>query len=248
MDFVKKYAYIFLGVVCVLALGGLFLLTRNQPTGVVDAGKSLIPGTEVHAQEPGLERGLDTTISEPDPTPEPEPEPIIEPEPTLEPEHLEPTMVTVHIVGAVRYPGVYEVPYGSRLNYVLQKAGGYSEDADQGQINLSAFVQDAMQIRIPAIGEEAQEPIVAGHPEGQVQQAQPGQQAQPASEISNLVNINLANLTELQTLQGIGPVIAQNIIDHREVHGGFNNIEELLNVNRIGPSTFESIRNRVTVD
>ena len=213
-------------------------MSRDRPSGVVEGGQPMIPIAEARAQEPYQ------SIEE-DQTPIPEPEPTSEPELTPEPEPAEPTMVMVHMVGAVRYPGVFEVPYGSRINYVLQLAGGYSEDADQGQINLSAFVQDAMQIRIPAIGEEAQEPTVAGY---SGEQAHTQQQAQSSQDPSGLVNINLASLAELQTLQGIGPVIAQNIIDHREAHGGFNSIDELLNVNRIGPATFENIRDRVTVD
>ena len=213
MKFFKGYAYIILGVACVLALGGLYLAGRDRPTGVVDTGQPIVaapvsPG-EAAAQTP-------EEISEPD-APEAE------------------TSIMVHIVGAVRSPGVYEVPQGSRVNDVLLLAGGHTEDADLSLINLAAFVQDAMQIRIPVIGEEPQTQAADG-------------QNQSATTADGRVNINLANLTELQTLPGIGPVIAQNIIDFREANGGFNSIDELLNVSRIGDATLERLRDMVTIN
>ena len=213
MEFLKKYAYVILGIVCVLALGGLFIFNNNRPAGVINTGQSIVSSSPAPA----------------DVTPQPPPD-IQEPSP-------EPTTITVHIVGAVYYPDVYNVPYGSRINDVLQLAGGHTSDADLSLINLAAFVHDAMQIRIPAIGDEHQEILQA--------QDQPGQTAITSD---GRININLANLTELQTLPGIGPVIAQNIIDFREANNGFNTIEELLNVTRIGQTTFENIRDNVTVN
>jgi len=222
MEFIRKYAYIILGIVCVLALGGLYMVGRTRPAGVMEAGPPLVPPAEVQAAE-----------APPDTQPE-----IAEAPPTPEPE---PTMIMVHIVGAVHSPGVFEVPYGSRVNDVLQLAGGYTEDADLALINLAAFVQDAMQIRIPAIGEEPE--IIEGGSPGQQ-----NQQNQSATTADGRININLANLTELQTLPGIGPVRAQSIIDLREASGGFNSIDELLNVSGIGQAVFENIRDRVAVD
>jgi len=231
VEFIKKHAYIILGAMCVLALGGLYLISRNRPARIVDAGSPLVP------------RALADEPSENPPTVQDTADPPVAPAPPAQdvPETFAEGsgMVVVHIVGAVRYPGVYEVPYGSRINYVLQLAGGYSEDANQGQVNLSAFVVDAMQIRIPAIGEELEDALST---------ESPGQQNQVAVSPDGVVNINLATLTELQTLPGIGPVIAQNIIDYREANSGFNSIEELLNVSRIGASTLENIRGSVTVD
>jgi len=214
VDFVKKYAYVFLGVFCVLALGGLFMVSRSRPAGVMDLGQA-----------------IGGPMAEASPSPQAEPaatNPL--------PQAQEPAMIMVHIVGAVYSPGVFEVPYGSRINYVLQLAGGHTGEADLELINLAAVVQDAMQIRIPVIGEEPQEAINQG-----------GQPAQGAITADGRININLANLTELQTLPGIGPVIAQNILDFREANDGFNSIEELLNVSRIGQTTFENIRESVTI-
>jgi len=149
-------------------------------------------------------------------------------------------MIFVHIVGAVYSPGVYEVPYGSRIFNVLELAGGHTCEADLELINLVAVVHDAMQVRIPFIGEEPQEMPQAGLA-GQAS-------GQAAITSDGLVNINLASFTELQTLPGIGAVMAQSIIDFREANNGFGNIEELLNVSGIGTSRFENIKDRVTAE
>ena len=209
MDFFKRYAYIILGIVCVLALGGLYMVGRNRPAGVVDAGQPLISPQEVIAQ----------TL--PDTTP-------YYPQP--------PAKIGVHIAGEVNSPGFHIVPYGSRINDVVELAGGLTQYADLLRINLAAFVYDASQIIVPTIGEDL--PETAG---------QQGQQNQSAITADGRININLANLTELQTLPGVGPVRAQSIIDFRESAGGFNTIEELMNVSGIGPATFDNIRDRVTV-
>ena len=217
MDFIRKYAYILLGVFCVLALGGLFMATRNRPAGVMELGQPI--------GEARLEAA---------PPPESQPEMPHTPPPE------EPGMIMVHMIGAVYSPGVYEVPYGSRVFQVLDLAGGHTGEADLELINLVAVVHDGLQIRIPAIGDEPQEIPHEG---------QPSQGTTTASVAADgRVNINLANLTELQTLPGIGPVIAQNIIDFRDANGRFNSIEDLLNVQRIGAATFENIRDRVTVE
>jgi len=220
MEFIRRYAYIFLGIACVIALGALYMFGRSGSTGVVDTGQALTP--IVHTEH--------------EPASEPISEPISEPSQTAGPQ-----TIIVHIEGAVYSPGVKEVPYGSRINDVMLMAGGHTEEADLTRINLAAFAQDATLIIIPTIGEDLPEIAFGG------QQAHENQSGQAAITADGLVNINLANLTELQTLPGIGPVIAQNIIDYRESHDGFSSIEELLNVNRIGQATLEQIRDRVTI-
>ena len=218
MALFKKYGYIILGVLCILALGGLYMANRSRPAGVMALGQPIAGPQDAQAQAQA---------------PTPQPEQDAEPVPTPTPE---PAMIGVHIVGAVNSPGFIQVPYGSRVYDVLQLAGGETEEADLELINLAAFVHDAMQIRIPAFGEEPQVIEPAGQP------------TQAAAPTDGRININLASLTELQTLPGIGPVIAQNIIDYREANNGFNSIEELLNVPRIGQATLENIRNSVTVE
>jgi len=223
MEFFKKYAYVILAVVCVLALGGLFFVTNNSPAGVMDTGQPLIQPREVLAETP-------EDVPSPEPTPEATPEPA-------------PAMIVVHVIGAVYSPGIIELPQGSRIHHALYLAGGHTNDADLSLINLAAEVHDAMQIRIPAYGDE---PFVIAD-EGPTTDAT-GLGGAAAITAEGRVNINLANLTELQTLPGIGPAIAQNIIDYREAVGGFGSVDELINVNRIGSTTLENIRELVTID
>ena len=232
MEFVKKYGYIILGVVCVLALGGLYMLGRGRPAGVVDTGQPLVNPTEVIAQTPN---DAPPDISE-TPTPQTEATPI-----------PEPALIAVHIVGEVRYPDVYDVPPGSRIRDVLALAGGATEDADLEQINLSVTVQDAMQIRIPAIGDEPQELIIIGQP-GVATGDEPPANQPNQTPTDGRININLANFAELQTLPNIGEVRARRIIDFREANNGFNSIEDLLEVTGIGDGIFAGLRNYITVD
>ena len=222
MEFFKKYAYVILAIVCVLALGGLFFVTNNRPSGVMEAGQPLIQPQEVLAETPE---------DAPEPTPEATPEPADEL-----------AMIVVHVIGAVYSPGIIELPQGSRVHHALTLAGGHTYDADLSLINLAAEVHDAMQIRIPAYGEEPfviDEGLATGTP-----------QTGSGSPITadGRVNINLASLAELQTLPGIGATIAQNIIDYREAVGGFGSVDELINVNRIGSITLENIRDMVTIN
>ena len=231
MEFVKKYAYIILGVVCVLALGGLFMLGRDRPAGIMEAGQPL---TEVMAQAPA-DTGPETVYTPP---------PQVEAEPTPTPE---PDMIMVHIVGAVYYPGVKEVPRGSRVSHVVELAGGYTEDADPELINMSAVVHDATQIRFPFIGDEPVE-IPSYNQQGQA----PGEESQAnrpgQARDDGRININLASSAELQTLPGIGEIRARNIISFREAHGGFSSIYDLLEVSQIGDGVLAGIRDYVAVD
>ena len=156
-------------------------------------------------------------------------------------------MIAVHIVGAVRYPDVYDVPEGSLIRDVLALAGGATDDADLELINLAVRVQDAMQIRIPVVGDDPQELIIIGQPGHnpgvETQTGQPGQ-----ISCDGRININLASFAELQTLPGIGEIRARNIIAFREANNGFSSIYELLEVSQIGAGTFAGIRDYVTIE
>jgi len=198
----------------VLALGGLYMVGRSRPAGVVDGGQSILNPQEVMAQVP------------------PDTQPYIPYSPPP------PAKIGVHIAGEVYSPGFHVVPYGSRVNDVVVLAGGLTQYADLLRINLAAFVEDASQIIIPAIGEDLPETAISGSQ---------GLQNQSGVTADGRININLANLTELQTLPGIGAVRAQSIVDFREASGGFNTIEELMNISGIGQAIFDNIRDRVMV-
>ena len=230
MEFVKRYAYVFLGVLCVMALGVLFMLGRDRPAGVVDAGR---PIAEVQA----------TANTEPD-VATPPPQATAEPEVTDTAD--EPVMIAVHVVGAVYSPGFIWVPYGSRVYEVVQLAGGATEDADLALINIAAVVRDAEQIRVPFIGDDPLEFAAANQPDNATGGSGGSHSGQTTGD--GRININLASFAELQTLTGIGEVRARNIIAFREANNGFNSIYELLEVSQIGDGIFAGIRDYVTVE
>lgn len=137
----------------------------------------------------------------------------------------EETTYIVDIKGEVNRPGVYEVNTTSRVNDVIQLAGGFTDEADQNFVNLAQKVQDEMVIIIPKIGEEHQ--ILSGSSNMTIDDSR--------------VNINQASKDELETLPGIGPAKAQAILDFREENGSFKEVEDLLQVNGIGEKTLENL-------
>ena len=151
---------------------------------------------------------------------------IIEPSPTSVPT---PVQLAVYVTGAVVDPGVYHLPEGSRVEEALDAAGGATAEADLTRVNLARVVHDEDQIYVPAIGEE-NPPLPSG-----------------TSSEGGLININTAKAAELETLPGIGPTLAQCIVDHREAHGPFDAIEEIMDVRGIGEGVFEQIRALITV-
>ena len=135
--------------------------------------------------------------------------------------------VFVHILGAVENPGLYELREGDRAIDAVASAGGFTDDADQSQVNLARFVTDGEQINVPEIGEE---PAV-----------------QPGVETGGRVNLNTADASELETLPRVGPAMSARIIAWREENGRFTAVEDLMSVSGIGDKTFEALRDLVTV-
>lgn len=139
--------------------------------------------------------------------------------------------IVVHIVGEVNNPCVVKMSKGSRLYEAVEKAGGFTEQADAKGINLAQVLVDGSQYVIPKIGEE----LIIHKNDGTQASGQ-------ASENDGKVNINSANKEELQKLSGIGEVLAERIIKHREKNGAFKNIFQLLDVEGIGEAKFNSIK------
>ncbi len=142
----------------------------------------------------------------------------------------DPPGVRVSVRGAVVSPGIYTLAPGSILQDALQAAGGVLPQADTSRLNLAAPLSDGQDVRVPLIT-----PTPAP---GTPQATPPG---------GGKINLNTATLAELDSLPGIGPVLAQRIIDYRETHGPFQSVEELLNVEGIGPALLEKIRDRIEV-
>jgi len=143
--------------------------------------------------------------------------------------------IVVHVVGAVPRPGVYEFPKKARVRDAIDAAGGLLTDADITFLNLAAPLEDGQQLEIPYVG---------GTPIAPAATAAPVTGVPPNAD---LVNINTATLEQLDALPGIGPTFAQRIVDYRTEHGPFQSINDLMNVAGIGPTTFEKIKNLITV-
>lgn len=156
----------------------------------------------------------------------------LRPAPTREP-------FQVHVTGAVVRPGLYDLPVGSRVMDAVEAAGGFVAEADKSGLNLAARLEDAQKLDVPFVSgfvPEADQGFVV------ISEGTPSPLAG-----SDLVNINTASLEELDTLPGIGPTIAQRIIEYREAIGPFMTIEDIVNVSGIGQATYEDIKDLITV-
>jgi competence protein ComEA len=140
------------------------------------------------------------------------------------------TDVVVDVTGAVRKPGVYRMPAGSRVNDAVKRAGGETGKASLDSINLAARLADGQQVVVP---EEA--------PGGGGVAPSAGAAATEDGPIS----LSTATAAELDTIDGIGPVTAEGIIDFREEHGGLSSVDQLDQISGIGPATMEALRERL---
>lgn len=143
-----------------------------------------------------------------------------------------PSSLRVYVSGAVKHPDVYEVPIGSIVKDALTVAGGAIEETDLERINLAAALSDGMQVHFPRKGEAAVAPAPGGD---------------PSVAVSGPINLNTATLEQLDTLSGIGPSIAQRIIDYRTANGPFASIEQIKDVKGIGDALFEKIKDSIIV-
>jgi len=138
----------------------------------------------------------------------------------------------VDVAGAVRHPGVYTLPAGSRVKDAVARAGGATAKGDPNGINLAAPLQDGTQIVVPAKGAAGAAVVAAG--------ADGSTPAVP-------VNLNSATAEQLDTLDGVGPATAQKIIEYRTQHGGFRTVDDLGQVPGIGPKKLAALRGKVQV-
>ncbi len=136
--------------------------------------------------------------------------------------------VVVDVQGAVAHPGVYRLPGGARVLDAIARAGGTTEEAAPGALNLARTVVDGEQLLVPTAGEQAE--------------------AAPASpEEGALVSLNRADQAALETLPRVGPTLALAIIAHREEHGPFTDIAQLDDVPGIGPALLSALTPLVTL-
>lgn len=137
--------------------------------------------------------------------------------------------LVVYVTGAVRRPGVYQLPDGKRVIDAIEKAGGVTAKADAVTVNLAALLIDGEQILVP----EAYAPGGGAAPTG----------AGPA--VAGVVHLNSADVTALDALPGVGPATAQRIVDWRAQNGGFRTVDDLEQVPGIGPAKLDALRDLV---
>jgi competence protein ComEA len=150
--------------------------------------------------------------------------------------------VWVHVTGAVRRPGLYRLDADARAGEALDAAGGFARRADLSAITLAATVRDGQQIVVPARGQRA---AAAASPPGATATAPAGGGPGPAGAAGAKVSLGSATVEQLDALDGIGPTLAQRILQWRDAHGGFKSVEQLREVEGIGEKRFESLRSAV---
>ena len=136
--------------------------------------------------------------------------------------------VVIDVTGAVRRPGVYRLPSGARVIDAVERAGGASGKALLGAINRAARLADGQQVVVPERGPGGTAVGVVG-----------------ASGEDGPISLGSATVEQLDTIDGIGPVTAEKIVEYRDRRGGLASVDQLDEVSGIGPVTMESLRSRL---
>lgn len=139
------------------------------------------------------------------------------------------SMLVVDVQGEVVHPGLYEVPFGSRVGDAIKAAGGVQKGSNTSSVNLARFLEDGEQVFVSETGESA-----SGF--------------SGTSRVSRgKLNINRATENELDGLPGVGPVLAKRIVAYRGEHGNFTSVDDLKKVSGIGVAKFSELRSFITV-
>ena len=203
---IKEYKIIVICASLGLVLGGFFLLK---------------PVAQTPAKESNLQTEV-TTVSKDEKEDKNQKEEVVEQD-----------LITVDVKGAVKSPGIYDLPVGSSINDAVKKAGGLTDNADSKYINLAQRISDEALVYVPT-KEEAT--------------SQEAHSNASNTKENKKVNLNKASLEELKQVKGLGAKRAQDIIDHRESNGKFKSVDELKKVSGIGAKTIEKLKEYVTVD
>ena len=208
----QRFSRIHTGVITVLLMLGMitagWLLLRARPVAVASPGEVVTLSTPTQTAVSG--------------TPSPS---------------KRASKIVVHVLGAVRRPGLVRLPESSRVQDAIDAAGGMTHRADPGELNLAQLLNDGQQVVIGT----------SRDPAGEVRD-QPGSAGTAsAASPTGAVDLNRADQSQLEQLPGVGPVTAQAILTWRQQHGRFNRIEELQEVDGIGPKTYAQIAPHVRV-
>lgn len=157
--------------------------------------------------------------------------------------------IVVHITGEVKKEGVIYLEKGARIIDAIKEAGGETKQADLSQVNLAYELQDGQKLYIPNKNEKISEYIIEESGQSVVEsKSSTGLSGNKENGGKNVkVNINTATLEELDNLPGIGPSLAERIIEYREENGKFNSIEDIQNVKGIGESKYNDIKEKIIV-
>ena len=221
--------------------------SHAAPAAAAGASAPMRPPPTGSAASPGMKPAPVPTTG-PAASPGMKPAPVPTTGPAAGPGGLSATSgsVVVHVTGAVSRPGVVTLPPGSRVTDAINAVGGASAEADTQQLNLARVLSDGEQIRVPRIGEVLPDP--APQPGGD---AASGARTAPGKSgdggASGTVNINTASASELEKLPGIGPALAQRIVEYRDSHGPFASVDSLTDVPGIGKAKLEGLREQATV-
>lgn len=201
----KKSALAALGLVAAVAGLGLILLLRGSPARVAP------PATYDSWAPTGISPGASTPLGSAEVS----------------------EVLMVHVAGAIKAPGLYALPVGSRVADAVAAAGGPSANADLDLLNLAQVVLDGTRIEVLKRGSTTP-PSTSEH-------------TATAATSPSIISLNSADQAALETIPGIGPVTAAAILAHRAEIGGFTSLEQLLDVSGIGPATYESMRDFISL-
>ena len=225
----KKKIIIIVAIILVLFIAYLIYESISQPSSEIDFN-ILLDGTENGEELNKSENFVDNEIEEVSETAEIE------------------EKIVVHITGEVKKEGVIYLKKGARIVDAIKEAGGETKEADLSQVNLAYELQDGQKIYIPNKNEKVSQYIISTNGETiDSNGANTGNESTSTSKEGAKVNINTATQNELDGLPGIGPALAQRIIDFREENGNFKSIEDIQNVKGIGDSKFDEIKDKIVV-
>ncbi|MGL5448793.1 helix-hairpin-helix domain-containing protein [Lactococcus cremoris] len=214
LDKLKEYWKIMLLVVCALIAGGIFYIFTNSPKPAETLSVENLSSSSTKSSV----SKFNSSSSE-----------------------KNKNEIMVDLKGEVAKPNVYQISSDERLVDLIRQAGGFTDQADQKSINLSAKLKDEEVIYVPKVGESSSSESTDS-PTG----------SSVSNQVSTIsgpkVNINKADLTELQKLTGIGQKKAQDIIDFRMKNGDFKSIEDLGKVSGFGDKTLEKLKDEISID
>lgn len=172
---------------------------------------------------------------------------------TGEKETVGESQVAVYVTGEVAKPGVVYVPWEGRVGDAINQCGGLLPTADSSQVNMAATVKDGMEIRVKGkiiskdgnIGSSANQSSVEGSVASRASKTSSHEQGKNA--VGEMVNINTADVEGLKKLKGIGPAMAQRIIDYREANGSFQAPEDIMQVKGIGKAKYAKLKEQIAI-